>query len=1124
MTINQDAFRMRYGVRKPQELFNPRLVPIINFPGMPWGSVLHYIGEGIDDVGPSVDNMFLRAYKSSIMVDTIREAAADKGNPRKLAVNIQSMIKSYHVKNFRMRPLKKWPTIAGEKRTPIVVNYAMFPYTVRYVKNFMTTYNRWFNLYSTVWKTVGELASQYDRQHFIPISIPSDMPAIVDFRKAQSMLDSLVSTDEKAGNEGFDIEPHDIVETSAGIEYLSEGQLTAGLEADEISISAGQKREDADDGSWLNIINKFFKWLDVIGDAPGLESLTRPMLEVFADETALTLLDLWAWLGDEREKSLMHVLPEDALKKINLCFVEAGRITVLNLGLLNSVRKDPNAEKPKGMDPKQAQRLLLKYLDSVLQARSLKSSEDTERAMEEGEDGEVDLIDTGTVADVDSIEDEPIVDAPEPEIEDIEALSNEISKLLEDDSAQATPSHEEKTVSALKMQPKDKVSDETIEKIAQGDMPPEFLVKRQADELAEAGSITASDYRRIDKLATKYLEIKNPYGGEESLGEFMQIKQEDLALPEDTTLPIEMKCLPDKSMLGNTLKTMQNQYLDKVFKKDVVSNIMSGVQRNGLMVQKYKVEKVRSMMDEYDLHTVSVIPTKGAPSTFRVKVPHIRRDGTYIANGVKNRLNPQRSDLPIRKISSVEVGLTSYYGKLFVRKAERATFNADRYILNNIAARGMDQDDDTIQNLLVYTSFDYKLRLPSIYSLLSTRFAGFQTNGYTFHTNYSKRDKHFTEEEIKAHEDKNSVLIARRKDGAPIVVDFDNVFYVIENGEQVPLGTIEDMTGIEHAKRPLEILEVNIFGKPIPLGLALGYFVGFDDLLRIMQPTIRRVKVSGRTGNMDVQPNEFAVVFEDEAVIFEKGNKLVEFIFGGFNRWPKDLRRYGIINFNKPQVYEALFDRNGLGARYPRELGQVFTGFIDPITKGELEKMGAPTDMFNLFIAAAKMLMTMDYPAASDMSVMRDKGYERVAGLAYSEISRAMRVFKSKTSPAAKFEINPQAVWMGVIQDSSNALVEDSNPIANMKEQEIVVYGGFGGRGQRSLQGNHRAFHPSQLGSTSEATKDSGKVATIVYTTADPKYDSVRGTTKPWMGLDKDGPASLLSPSVMLAPASDRED
>src|SRR5690606_22232225 len=115
---------------------------------------------------------------------------------------------------------------------------------------------------------------------------------------------------------------------------------------------------------------------------------------------------------------------------------------------------------------------------------------------------------------------------------------------------------------------------------------------------------------------------------------------------------------------------------------------------------------------------------------------------------------------------------TSYNGKLFVNKASRAIFNADRWILNTIASRGMDPEDDSITNLLVYTSFRYDLKLPAVYSLLTTRFSGFETSEYTFYTNYDKRDQYFTEEEINQWEDK-TVLVARRKDGVPVVVDFN---------------------------------------------------------------------------------------------------------------------------------------------------------------------------------------------------------------------------------------------------------------------------------------------------------------------------------------------------------------
>jgi hypothetical protein len=67
-----------------------------------------------------------------------------------------------------------------------------------------------------------------------------------------------------------------------------------------------------------------------------------------------------------------------------------------------------------------------------------------------------------------------------------------------------------------------------------------------------------------------------------------------------------------------------------------------------------------------------------------------------------------------------------------------------------------------------------------------------------------------------------------------------------------------------------------------------------------------------------------------------------------------------------------------------------------------------------------------------------------------------------------------------------------------------------------------RKYHKNAMGVISEATVDSGEVATITYLTADPNFNSLRGTTRRVKDPVKD-PAKMLSTSVMLAPAVDRD-
>ena len=70
-----------------------------------------------------------------------------------------------------------------------------------------------------------------------------------------------------------------------------------------------------------------------------------------------------------------------------------------------------------------------------------------------------------------------------------------------------------------------------------------------------------------------------------------------------------------------------------------------------------------------------------------------------------------------------------------------------------------------------------------------------------------------------------------------------------------------------------------------------------------------------------------------------------------------------------------------------------------------------------------------------------------------------------------------------------------------------------------------RKFHKNSIGVTSEATVDNSETGTVVYTTYNPNYTSIRGLSKP-VDISKgvESPAQILSTTAMLNPSVENED
>lgn len=105
----------------------------------------------------------------------------------------------------------------------------------------------------------------------------------------------------------------------------------------------------------------------------GSEELNQRTVRLFTEPESRMILEIWKWLGEERERSLLKGITRHNAERVNLIFQDAGKWCVVNLGLLNQWRaapktelaKDPDAPK-KGYTIDQIQKRFLRDRKSVV--------------------------------------------------------------------------------------------------------------------------------------------------------------------------------------------------------------------------------------------------------------------------------------------------------------------------------------------------------------------------------------------------------------------------------------------------------------------------------------------------------------------------------------------------------------------------------------------------------------------------------------------------------------------------------------------------------------------------------------------------------------------------------------
>lgn len=1054
------------GNRRLQNLLNPITSP---FPGFSRNSIFHYFTED-DNVEIDVSNPFFKGYDLRIQTDYASSYTANEGNPRRNTKLLAMGVRPFHIKNKQFQYKVDAVKTTGNQLQLVVYSYNQLKEFYLYPKSPMVGYYKWWNLHKTVFDSIEAMKQDTTRVHNVIVDVPKVLPA------------------------------RSILET------------------------------------FKNKVNP---------------SMTR----VFDTSGKLMMLEFWKFIDPAyRDKSIFGGMSVDTYQQVNLIFkLPEGTYSVLNLGYLNSwIKGQPNQTEFNAVSTQKydiIQKLFLAFQMRLVSpvVEDIPTEEvsqvDPKAQMDPDSEADEGIEDTSDETKVDVIEiktpteffkaDTPKVD-DKLELDDNRALEKltidfdkSISDVDKDLSAleivtknvlkQKGLKIEGTEITDAEVEEADDISVEELQAQVFKDPGVEATLISHLDEAAELGKISASDYRKMVAQVQARKQGKDPYGSNKTLAEASELKQEDLKLDEEKIKIVASPIVPDESMLESTLQSLNYDYITKTMKKDIL-NMVDGLQRSGVMIQKHSIEESHTALGSFEMHTLDVKPVDGQASTLRIKLPIVEEDGTMVVSGNKYQLRAQRIDRPLRKIGPDKVGLTSYYGKVFVGRSNRKSNSSVERILRKLNSATI-SEDTLVRDVAPADVFDNNFPAPYIYNALANHFKSFTASDYHLTFDHTERAKMFSPEELKTLEKNGSRLVGRTRKGEPILVNTDDTFTMLSNGQVSPLGDIFDLTGVDRVEAPVDFAEVKVFSKAVPVGPMLAYSIGFKKLIKLLKARYRLVE--GRK-QKNLGPHEYAVSFSDVSYIFDRRDRTASLILAGFQEFEKQLRMYPVKEFDNKDVYFNLFETKGLTALYMREMELTSQLFVDPITKGILESLGEPVTYHGLVIRAVEMLNTYHFPDSQDARYQRIRGYERFSGAIYKCMVTSIRQFKNKNiSGKSRVEMSPYEVWSMIVKDPAVKMVEDINPIQNLKATEIVTYVGEGGRSKDAMNKASRAYHVADMGLISEATVDSSDVGITAYMPANPNFRDQRG-----LGAH-DGkivPSNLLSTSALLAPCGDQDD
>lgn len=1079
--IQYPNFYRRFVVRTQGQFRTPPL-PLLTRLELPPLAIVHYIPQSLTGLWPTEDWFMYQGNDKPIRIKHHMDLVDPVGGPKLRSGDFNGMIRDFRRRNPRFRVALELEEMKVADRQIVTQNYGLLFERWKYQRSMFSNINRWTNIFNTVFSEAGQAVGSGYNQYF-EITMPKQLPK-------KELLDK----------------------TEQG---------------------------------WT----------------------TRNMAS-FNSYPMLMLHHLWMWLGENRHKSAIEKYFKNGYKGVHLILREGNRFTILDMERINSWRKPSVYEQklyaqmrkanptqtvdplPQGMfAPVMMQKALLRICMSLIETRSGNVPEnlgDDAPAVQEGaaekaldkivqsgdSDESKDKADenNSATADGEITEQEAFKDYDESvdaanlmaEIDkDIEALDqvgadgvdeNAEASFAENDDVDpfAEPSEVTEDTQAVEQQKQVQFFPED----------PALAFKEMCARAAKEGNISANDYRKMMELAETTSQIGAPLGNAGSIGEYIKIEQKELAIgPDDPEIQIpDRSTIVDKSMLKSTLQVMDKRYAEKLLQKDVAGMVMQ-LQAAGIAVKSYDVQEVEDITGTHYEYTVQIKPIEGTASTLRFKLPKVEDDGNFSIAGVKYRLRKQRGELPIRKIGTNRVSLTSYYGKVNIERSPRRVNDYYKWITNAIMAQGLDGKNETVTSIVPGNAFGPDMSGPRLFTSVAQVFRSFnlKVKDSVFHCVWDPT----TAPRLKMKG--APVVVGKNIAGeSKLLMDSDDNLIIEDNGTFTPAPRIEEILGLNVSKAPVEFAEMKVLAKVVPVGVVLGYLLGLDNLIKLLKPVSMREVPTGK--RVSLEGDEWQIVFDDKTYVFSRSDKLVTMILGGWREISQTTTRYPAEEFNSADIYFNVFEDAKLGDRTLRELDLLQQMFIDPITRELLREMNEPVIFTKLLIRAGELLTNDEHPSEQDSRFMRIKGYERFSGAVYSEIVRSVRIHNSRPGKHRYgVELNPYAVWINIQQDPAKDQVSEINPIQNLKEQEAVTYSGTGGRNSRTMVKSTRVYHKNDMGVISESTVDSGDVAINVFTSANPKFTSLRGLASGY-SFEEDGAASLLSTSAMISPGSTKDD
>lgn len=661
-----------------------------------------------------------------------------------------------------------------------------------------------------------------------------------------------------------------------------------------------------------------------------------------------------------------------------------------------------------------------------------------------------------------------------------------------------------------------------------------FKTLQELEYLLSTKAISKATYDNYVAAFNKQNQLQNPYmlgkdGG--SIEEALDSSFDNFEINDiDATITSNVLVF-DESVNKNIAATAERQYLKEQFRKDIIRVVYSLQNLNNIILN-YDVKEYFDITGGTEEHSIEIMNLSGKKTTLKFDIPYIEEDGTFQLNNVTYSLRKLRSEKPIRKLDGTTALLNSYYGKIFVGKAyESNDSNVGKWIYKYLRNKEDEKNkryDKKCSSVIGLETSIPDANLPILYAQIASNVKSFDYGIYYFNFNYHERDRllpGYNIDDITKIEKKFNGIIVGTMYVDFLLMDFSNNIHIIKNDKLELIGDFYSIVNIDTTNIPIEFVRIGVLKEAFPIVMILSYYLGLENLLKLLG-TNYVIGAKGRGDN-----TQYAVKFKDTTLMVTRDNGLSDLIVSGLLTLNKLLKDCEFKSFNNKSSFNLiwykyfnLYTNLTSNVKYVNEFNILESMYIDPMTSSLLKQLGEPNNFPGLLVRACELLLDNNFRHPNNINDMILKGYERVAGIIYKTLVYAYKDYENASAfSKARITLDRYAIMQKIMSDNSKITVDDLNPIALIKQKEDTTYLGDGGRNKDGMVKRTRELNTTDIGTISEATKDSGSVGITAYMTANPNLKSINGL----VGDNKEAELkweNMLSTPGMLTPFGITDD